>query len=138
MSTGDLPALPPASPSPPPSPPTPVPLTVQGAHRVLRFLWTSNPFYVISAGLFLIGLQISFSAQGGEIDSWALSCGLAGYTLLLAAAGLLLVRFARVWNDVRTVLLPLGAVGVAAVDEAIEVVGHGGSSYHARAQRGLG
>jgi hypothetical protein len=31
--------------------------------------------------------------------------GLAGYTLLLAAAALLLVRFAGVWNDVRTVLL---------------------------------
>jgi hypothetical protein len=31
--------------------------------------------------------------------------GLSGYTLLLAGAALLLVRFARVWNDVRTVLL---------------------------------
>jgi hypothetical protein len=101
MSQADLPTLP-QSPSPGS---VPVPLTVKGAHRVLRFLWTSNPFYVISAGLFLIGLRISFSAQESEIDSWALSGGLAGYTLLLAAAVLLLARFARVWNDVRTVLL---------------------------------
>src|SRR5262249_3833129 len=35
-------------------------------------------------------------------------------------------------QDIGAVLLPLGAVGVPAVDETIEVVGHGGSSYHAR------
>ena len=39
------------------------------------------------------------------MDTWALMGGLAGYTLLLAAAALLLVRFAGVWDDVRTVLL---------------------------------
>ena len=83
----------------------PVPLTVKGAHHFLRFLWTSNPFYVVSAALFLIGLKLSFGAQAREVDSWALMGGLAGYTLLLASAALLLVRFARVWNDVRTVLL---------------------------------
>ena len=108
MSSADLPEFPPPQsplPPPPPSSPIPVPLTVQGAHHLLRFLWTSNPFYVISAALFLFGLRLSFSSQGSDIDSWALSGGLAGYTLLLAAAALLLVRFARVWNDVRTVLL---------------------------------
>src|SRR5262249_40356028 len=36
-------------------------------------------------------------------------------------------------QDVGAVLLPLGAVAAPAVGEAIEVVGHGGSSYHARA-----
>jgi len=38
-------------------------------------------------------------------------------------------------QDVGSVLLPLGAVGAPAVDETIEVIGHGGSSYHARALR---
>ncbi|MBA4191251.1 MAG: hypothetical protein C0467_24990 [Planctomycetaceae bacterium] len=71
----------------------------------IRWLWTSNPFYVISAGLFLFGLRESFGAGTREVDTWALMGGLAGYTLLLAAAALLLVRFARVWDDVRTVLL---------------------------------
>jgi len=78
---------------------------VRGANHFLRFLWTSNPFYVISAALFLFGLRLSFSARGHETDSWALMGGLSGYTLLLASAALVLVRFARVWNDVRTVLL---------------------------------
>src|SRR5689334_11099370 len=86
-------------------PPIPVPLSVKGAHRFLRFICTSNPFYVISAALFLLGLRLSFGAQARAVDSWALMGGLSGYTLLLAGAALLLVRFARVWNDVRTVLL---------------------------------
>ena len=37
-------------------------------------------------------------------------------------------------QDVGTVLLPLGAVRAPAVDSTIEVVAHGGSSYHARAR----
>jgi hypothetical protein len=66
---------------------------------------TSNPFYVISAALFLFGLRVSFGTHARDVDSWALMGGLAGYTLLLASAALVLVRFGRVWNDVRTVLL---------------------------------
>lgn len=79
--------------------PAPVPPSL------FRWVATSNPFYVISAALFLFGLRASFGSLGRDTDSWALMGGLAGYTLLLAGAGLLLVRFARVWNDVRTVLL---------------------------------
>jgi hypothetical protein len=72
---------------------------------VLRWVCTSNPFYVISAGLFLAGLWVSFGSQERDEDAWALMAGLAGYTLLLAATAFLLVRFARVWDDARTVLL---------------------------------
>src|SRR6185295_1801008 len=38
-------------------------------------------------------------------ETWALMGGLAGYTLLLALTAFLLVRFARAWQDLRTVLL---------------------------------
>lgn len=72
---------------------------------LIRHLCTSNPFYVISAGLFLAGLFASFEAQAGEVETWALMSGLAGYTLLLAATAFLLVRFAKAWDDLRTVLL---------------------------------
>src|SRR5439155_25672899 len=96
-SSADVPVtgLPPPAPPPPPA----------GAPPLVRWVCTSNPFYVISAGLFLFGLRLSFGTQTRDIDTWALMGGLAGYTLLLAAAALLLVRFAGVWNDVRTVLL---------------------------------
>ncbi len=39
------------------------------------------------------------------MQTWALMSGLAAYTLLLAVTACLLVRFGRVWDDVRTVLL---------------------------------
>jgi hypothetical protein len=85
-------------------PPTAPPLA--GAlHWLVQHLCTSNPFYVISAGLFLAGLYASFEAPAGEIDTWALLSGLAGYTLLLAITAFLLVRFAGAWDDLRTVLL---------------------------------
>ncbi len=68
-------------------------------------LCTSNPFYVLSAALFLLGLRISFGEQIEAVQTWALMSGLAGYTLLLAVTAGLLVRFENVWDDVRTVLL---------------------------------
>src|SRR6516165_3138257 len=86
----------------------PFPLTDPPPRRrpLVRHLWTGNPFYVLSAVLFLYGLRESFSARDSEaVDTWALMGGLAGYTLLLATAALFLVRLARVWDDVRTVLL---------------------------------
>src|SRR5947209_19818630 len=76
-----------------------------GARGMIRWVGTSNPFYVLSAGLFLVGLWISFGEQVEAMQTWALMSGLAGYTLLLAVTACLLVRFGRVWDDVRNVLL---------------------------------
>jgi hypothetical protein len=75
------------------------------APRVIRWVCTSNPFYVLSAGLFLAGLYASFGASSQEVATWALMAGLGAYTLLLAGTACLLVRFGNVWDDVRTVLL---------------------------------
>jgi hypothetical protein len=85
----------------PPSAPPPA----ASARGALRWLCTSNPFYVLSAGLFLAGLRMSFGSLGREVETWAMMAGLAGYTLLLAVTACLLVRFGNVWDDVRTVLL---------------------------------
>lgn len=76
-----------------------------GSRGLLRWVCTSNPFYVLSAGLFLAGLWISFATPSEEVQTWALMSGLAGYTALLAGTAWLLVRFGNVWEDVRTVLL---------------------------------
>src|SRR5947209_9741215 len=76
-----------------------------GAHWLLRRVCTKNPFYALSAGLFLVGLRLSFGEQARAIDTWSLMSGLAAYTLLLAGTACLLVRFGNVWDDVRTVLL---------------------------------
>lgn len=76
----------------------------------IRWICTNNPFYVLSAGLFLAGLWISFGNKGQTDtiepeETWALMSWLAGYTLLLAATAYMLVRYAKVWDDARTVLL---------------------------------
>ncbi|MBI1913476.1 MAG: hypothetical protein HYS12_01785 [Planctomycetes bacterium] len=76
-----------------------------GSRWLLRRLCTDNPFYVLSAALFLVGLWGSFTAKDGAEQTWALLTGLSGYTLLLAVTACLLVRFGNVWDDVRTVLL---------------------------------
>jgi hypothetical protein len=76
-----------------------------GPREWVRWICTRNPFYVISAGLFLAGLWISFKDPAEDEETWALMTGLAGYTLLLAVTACLLVRFGHVWDDVRTVLL---------------------------------
>lgn len=94
MSSADAPV--------PPVDPAPAPVPGRG---FVRFLWTSNPLYVVSAGLFLYGLKTSFGDPSRDLDIAALTAGLGGYTLLLAAAALFLVRYAGYWNDLRTVLL---------------------------------
>lgn len=72
---------------------------------LLRRVGTSNPFYLLSALLVCVGLRMSFDPHANILNTWALLGGLAGYTLLLAAAACLLVRFGNVWDDIRTILL---------------------------------
>lgn len=72
---------------------------------LLRWVCTSNPFYALSAVLFLAGLRLSVESQPEAIQALTLMIGLAAYTLLLAATAWGLVRFAAVWDDVRTLLL---------------------------------
>jgi hypothetical protein len=81
------------------------PLPEGGRRQLLRWLCPSNPFYVLSAVMFLAGLWVSFGTQAEAAQTWSLMAGLAGYTLLLAVTACLLVRFGNVWDDVRTVLL---------------------------------
>lgn len=85
---------------------TPV-LSAWPAETQLPFRWvsTNNPFYVVSAGLFLAGLWLSFGDPRQIEDTWMLMAGLTAYTVLLAVTAVLLIRFANVWDDARTVLL---------------------------------
>jgi hypothetical protein len=77
----------------------------KGSRRLIRWVCTSNPFYVLSALLVCLGLWVSFGSQVDAAHTWALLIGMSGYILLLAVTACLLVRFVGVWDDVRTVLL---------------------------------
>jgi hypothetical protein len=85
--------------------------------RIAKFLYNHNPFYLISACLFVYGLQAVF--RPGEIDilfdrfevayidPWFLMLGLCSVTLLMGATAYLIVRFGKVWDDARSLVLVL-------------------------------
>jgi hypothetical protein len=78
---------------------------VRPARGLVRVLYTSNPFYVLSADLVFAGLRMSFGSGGPAAETWALAGSLSAYTLLLAAAACVLIRLGRLWDDLRTLLL---------------------------------
>ena len=78
-----------------------------------RWLYNHNPFYVVSALLTLYGLHISFADSLDPTQGWLLMRLLAGYTLLLAAAAILVVRYGKVWEDARTLVLLAALLMVA-------------------------
>ncbi|APW61750.1 hypothetical protein [Paludisphaera borealis] len=90
------------------------PARPQRARRsLLRRLYTSNPFYVISADLVFIGLRMSFDTSGRTFETGAFMIALLGYTLLLATTACVLMRLGEVWDDVRTILLLVVAMFLA-------------------------
>ena len=72
---------------------------------LIRWVYTNNPFYVISAALVFYGLRSSFDTSGSTFQTGALAIGLTAYTLLLASAAWFLIRYGNLWEDVRTLLL---------------------------------
>jgi hypothetical protein len=83
------------------------------ARGLVRWAYTNNPFYVISADLVFLGLRVSFDTSGRTFETGALMAALLGYTLLLATMGCLLIRLGRVWDDTRTILLLVVAMFLA-------------------------
>jgi hypothetical protein len=78
-----------------------------------QVLYNHNPFYVISALLTLYGLHVSFADGLDPTQGWLLMRLLAGYTLLLAAAAILIVRYGKVWEDARTLVLLVALLMIA-------------------------
>ena len=75
----------------------------------LAWLYTNNPFYVISAVLMLYGVRTAYGRlEIGSIDCWIMLGVLAAYTILLAGITVAIVRWGKVWDDARSlfVLLP--------------------------------
>ncbi len=70
--------------------------------RLLRRVYAANPFYVVSAALVLYAIQLAGEHERG---SWELLGLLGGYTAATAAAGVLVVRLGRVWDDARSIVL---------------------------------
>jgi hypothetical protein len=84
-------------------------MSASTSHRpVLSYLYNHNPFYVISAVLMLFAVRSAYGTiEIGSINCWIMMGVLAGYTLLLAGIGVLIVRWGKVWEDARSILLLL-------------------------------
>lgn len=113
--------------------------------KLLRLLYVHNPFYLISACLFVYGLKaflrpdnMDFLFEAGSvayIDPWWLMGSLCGVTLLMAITAFLIVHLGKVWEDARSLVLVLLLMFLAisvSFDEIIALVSfRQGNSYQA-------
>ncbi|MCA9060814.1 MAG: hypothetical protein KDA85_20015 [Planctomycetaceae bacterium] len=102
---------------------------------VLSLLYTHNPFYLLSAGLFVYGLKLLFRAGNSAVlfsqgsvaymEPWGLLGSFMGVTLLMSVTAILIVRLGKVWEDARSLiliaLLMLLAIAVS-MDELISLL----------------
>lgn len=72
-----------------------------------RVLYTHNPFYLLSVAFVLHSTRLWYEAPSGPAAPWALMGIICGYILLVAVTGIVLVRFGKVWDDARSILLIL-------------------------------
>ena len=71
-----------------------------------RFLYTQNPFYLISCFLILYGLLVTAQANDDLFTrSIFLTSSIAAYTLLMAVTSVAVVRLGKVWEDARSIFL---------------------------------
>ncbi|MBS0207068.1 MAG: hypothetical protein JSS49_29680 [Planctomycetes bacterium] len=76
------------------------------ARRLPRLICSQNPFYLLSVCFVLHAAAQWFHRDSGESFSpWPLLGLIGGYIALLAATGFVIVRFGRVWDDARSILL---------------------------------
>lgn len=101
MSVADAPQDPVES-SPPPAPRPPSFFQQFG-----RFLYTQNPFYLLSVAFVLHSTRLWYRQAAGPFDPWPLMGIICGYIVVVAATGFVLVRFGKVWDDARSILLIL-------------------------------
>src|SRR5215471_4942212 len=73
--------------------------------RIARFLYTQNPFYLLSVAFVLHSTRLWYRQGGGPFDPWPLMGVIGGYILLVATVGFVLVRFGKVWDDACSLLL---------------------------------
>jgi hypothetical protein len=85
--------------------PVKTPPAASAAASFVRLLYTQNPFYLIGTLLVLVGLQQCFGKEATLATSGWLVGMLAAYTLLLAAIAAVIIRWGRIWDDARTILL---------------------------------
>lgn len=89
---------------PPPLPFDPPPSL---AARLLRRIYSHNPFYLLSVCFVLHGTRF-WLRDGASLNSaWQFMAVICGFILLLDLTAFVIVRWGKVWDDARTILLTL-------------------------------
>ena len=81
--------------------------------RLLRYVYASNPFYLVSALLVICGAGRIFPPSEDSSYDGLLMGILAGYITMLAATAILIIRIGNVWDDARSILLVLAFLLIA-------------------------
>ena len=75
--------------------------------------------------LVLAGLRLAYGdVPAGSLNCWGMLASLAGYTSVMAAAAVVVVRIGRVWDDARSILVTLVLLFVAisvSLDELLQI-----------------
>lgn len=74
-------------------------------HKIARFLYTQNPFYLLSVALVLHSTRLWYREGVGPFNPWPLMGIIGGYIILVAGVGFVLVRVGKVWDDARSIFL---------------------------------
>lgn len=79
----------------------------QPARGYVRFLYSQNPFYLLSVSFVLHGTGIWYRANATTHSPWILFGIIASYIVMMAGTGFVIVRRGQVWEDARSILLIL-------------------------------
>ncbi|MBD3672939.1 MAG: hypothetical protein HUJ26_05375 [Planctomycetaceae bacterium] len=75
---------------------------------VINLLYTHNPFYLLSTCFVIYAIKQAFQPESGDyLDPWLLMASLSGFTLLSAVTAFVVVKFGKVWEDARSIVLIL-------------------------------
>lgn len=75
------------------------------AKNFFKWLYDANPFYLISTCLILYAQTVIFNTGNLDLNTIVSAGIIAGYTLLLMTAAVLIIRLGKVWNDLRSITL---------------------------------
>lgn len=79
----------------------------KAARGYVRFLYSQNPFYLLSVSFVLHGTGIWYRANATTHSPWILFGIIASFIVMMAGTGFVIVRRGQVWDDARSILLIL-------------------------------
>ena len=83
------------------------PRSPTGFQQIASFLYTQNPFYLLSVAFVLHSTRLWYRQGTATFDPWPLMGIIGGYILAVTFTGFFLVKFGKVWDDARSIFLIL-------------------------------